>query len=281
MKTADINPFLRYAERQTLRPTSQFSVCSDCRLIYVLSGGFRLFFDNDVHDIEPETLIFWRPGKRYRFETDKIPEIILLNFDLTNAFSVAEDPLEILSERGSSPEVLHIEPDTEDFKELNSFMLLRRMSFVESALMEIVCEFRDRKRYFRETASATLKLVICETARTVASGGIRTDVIERVISFIRSNFRRQITNKDISEFVSYNDFYVNKLIKRETGMTLHRYLQVCRLQEASRLLSTTDASVADIANLCGFTSDAYFISAFKREYGLSPNAYRRARGGLI
>lgn len=272
---------MRFAERQTLRPTARFSVSCDCRLIYVISGGLKLFYGDEVYDAGAETLIFWRPGKRYRFETEKDPEIILLNFDLTNVFSDMEEPMKILSEYDKCPEAIHTEPETEDFRELNAFMLLRKMSFAESALMEIVREFRYRKLYFREMSSSALKRVICEMARTVASGGARTDVTERVISFIRNNFRRQITNREISDFVNYNDFYVNKLIKRETGMTLHRYLQVFRLQEASRLLSTTDDPVAVVAESCGFTSDAYFISAFKREYGISPNAYRRTRGGLI
>ena len=75
--------------------------------------------------------------------------------------------------------------------------------------------------------------VICEMARAVLSDG-NTDTVARTIDFIRENFARPITNRDIASNVNYHEFYVNKLIKRQTGMTLHRYLTAIRVQEAKR-----------------------------------------------
>ena len=89
------------------------------------------------------------------------------------------------------------------------------------------------------------------------------------------------TNKDIAESVNYHEYYVNKLILKQTGMTLHRYLLNCRIQNAEKLLITTEHSIEKIAALSGFTSAAYFISAFRRQCGETPNEYRRRRSGLI
>ena len=122
--------------------------------------------------------------------------------------------------------------------------------------------------------------VICEMARAVLSDG-NTDTVARTIDFIRENFARPITNRDIASNVNYHEFYVNKLIKRQTGMTLHRYLTAIRVQEAKRLLTSTSEPVSKIAASCGFASDAYFISAFGRETGVTPSEYRRLHGGLV
>ena len=102
-----------------------------------------------------------------------------------------------------------------------------------------------------------------------------------MISFIRANYSQPITNKDIAESVNYHEYYVNKLILKQTGMTLHRYLLNCRIQNAEKLLITTEHSIEKIAALSGFTSAAYFISAFRRQCGETPNEYRRRRSGLI
>ena len=60
-----------------------------------------------------------------------------------------------------------------------------------------------------------------------------------------------------------------------TNCTPHVYLLQRRLQEASRLLREDhEASLTDIAMLCGFSSSAHFSSTFRKEFGMSPSEYR-------
>jgi AraC-like DNA-binding protein len=55
------------------------------------------------------------------------------------------------------------------------------------------------------------------------------------------------------------------------------YLMRWRLQLAAEQLSSGSAKVASIATQIGYESEAAFSRAFKRETGLSPAAWRRAR----
>ncbi|MBN2580519.1 MAG: substrate-binding domain-containing protein [Pirellulales bacterium] len=50
-----------------------------------------------------------------------------------------------------------------------------------------------------------------------------------------------------------------------------------RIERAKTLLSQTDQTNAAIARQCGFPSPVYFSKAFRREVGMTPNAYRRMR----
>jgi AraC family L-rhamnose operon regulatory protein RhaS len=60
-----------------------------------------------------------------------------------------------------------------------------------------------------------------------------------------------------------------------TNCTPHVYLLQSRLQEASRMLrEDKDASLTDIAILCGFSSSAHFSSTFRKEFGQAPSQYR-------
>jgi AraC-like DNA-binding protein len=54
-----------------------------------------------------------------------------------------------------------------------------------------------------------------------------------------------------------------------------QYLTAWRMLLASNLLSNSNASLADIAEEVGYTTDTAFIRAFRREFGAPPASWRR------
>jgi AraC-like DNA-binding protein len=281
MKIADINPYVRYADNRILIPWPFFVYSPDCRLLYLQSGNIKFYFGDNSYDIEEGSLLLWQPGQRYRFERIGDNKIILLNYDFTQEHSDKIDSLSVMREENFNPSLIIGPCHFDDCPELSSLVIRTGMHHLEDDLKMIVREIRERKRLFRETSSAILKRVICEVARGSFADSSQGNTVERVISYIKENFRHQITNKDIAESVNYHEYYVNKLIQRQTGMTLHRYLTSYRLRVAAKLLVTTEFSVSEISEQCGFTSAAYFISAFGRLYKETPGEYRNRRGGLI
>ncbi|VVE08411.1 HTH-type transcriptional activator RhaR [Pandoraea eparura] len=59
------------------------------------------------------------------------------------------------------------------------------------------------------------------------------------------------------------------------GETPHRHLMRLRLAYADRLLSTSDATLADIALEVGFNDQSALTHAFRQHYGQTPAAWRR------
>jgi AraC-like DNA-binding protein len=56
------------------------------------------------------------------------------------------------------------------------------------------------------------------------------------------------------------------------------YLARWRMQLASRMLQTTKATVLQVGLAVGYESEAAFVRAFKREFGLPPARYRKSLG---
>lgn len=56
-----------------------------------------------------------------------------------------------------------------------------------------------------------------------------------------------------------------------------RYLTALRIKAAEELLKNGEMRVSDVAALCGYAGAGYFIRAFRRETGLTPEAYRAER----
>lgn len=60
---------------------------------------------------------------------------------------------------------------------------------------------------------------------------------------------------------------------RDTSPT--EFVNTLRLEHAAHLLTTTNAPILDVTDLCGFESVSYFYRLFTARYGRPPSAYRR------
>ena len=56
--------------------------------------------------------------------------------------------------------------------------------------------------------------------------------------------------------------------------SLYAYLREYRLQTAQKLLTETDASIAEIAHRVGYENPNKFSSAFRQVFGMTPTEYR-------
>ena len=70
--------------------------------------------------------------------------------------------------------------------------------------------------------------------------------------------------------------HLARSFRRWYGCTPGHYLRRRRLEEAARLLATTDRPVVEIALGLGFYDQAHLTRRFRRPHGLSPARFRRA-----
>ena len=64
------------------------------------------------------------------------------------------------------------------------------------------------------------------------------------------------------------------MFKKVMNKSFSEYLTDYRITKAEQLLSSTDKSVAEIAEAVGFSSPSYFIHQFKVKKNISPKQYR-------
>jgi AraC family transcriptional regulator len=101
--------------------------------------------------------------------------------------------------------------------------------------------------------------------------------VRKAIELMRDNLHSPLTLSDIAGEVWLSVYHFLRVFKAATGQTPRRYLTSLRVDAARRHLAHSDVSVSDVAHLCGFSSPAHLSSAFARETGMSPSAYRRSR----
>jgi two-component system response regulator YesN len=86
---------------------------------------------------------------------------------------------------------------------------------------------------------------------------------------------KEVTLEKIAHMIHISPIYLSRLIKQEFGTTFVSLVTQARIQKAVQLLNTTDMSVNEIAELCGYDTQHYFSTTFKKMMGVSPNQYRK------
>lgn len=106
----------------------------------------------------------------------------------------------------------------------------------------------------------------------------KASVTEEVISYIEKHFDQELSLEEIAGALHYSRYYVARAFKESTGMTLHKYIQGRRLQEAARKLAQSGQPIIEVAFNAGYGSQQAFTQAFRREYQCTPQEYRRTGG---
>ena len=68
--------------------------------------------------------------------------------------------------------------------------------------------------------------------------------------------------------------YLSSLFARQTGITIHNYIQREKIDVASRLLKFSDRPISDVSTYMGFQSQSNFSLIFRKWKGMTPSEYR-------
>ncbi len=105
-------------------------------------------------------------------------------------------------------------------------------------------------------------------------------IISRVMGYIHKHFNNHgLRIQDIAGEVHFSPAYVSYLFKKEMEKNLWDYVTEVRIEEAKRLLTTTDMKRYEIAYQVGYESPEHFSRMFKRYLGVSPAEYRKVGQG--
>ena len=101
------------------------------------------------------------------------------------------------------------------------------------------------------------------------------DAGEAGLSYISDNLTGDIRLSTAARLAYMSEPTFSKYFKSATGMTFSSMVKKLRIAHARRLLDTTPASIAQVADLSGYRNMANFNRQFLAEVGTTPSAYRR------
>lgn len=100
-------------------------------------------------------------------------------------------------------------------------------------------------------------------------------LVRQAMAYIHEHYADPIAREDIARHVGMSEDYLTACFHQELGKTPIAYLNGYRIYQAKRLLQESTQTITEIALAVGFSDSGYFTRVFKREVGISPQAYRR------
>jgi transcriptional regulator GlxA family with amidase domain len=94
--------------------------------------------------------------------------------------------------------------------------------------------------------------------------------VQHVVSFIRNNYQRKLTLKEMADTVNLSPWWLCHLFKIDTGTSPERFLTQVRLEKAKCLLERSFLSVKEVMGEIGMPDAGHFSRSFKALYGVTP-----------
>ncbi len=102
-------------------------------------------------------------------------------------------------------------------------------------------------------------------------------LITETVDYIDDHLREPISLQAVAERFHVSAFHFNRIFSTVTGQTLKQYILGRKLSETLGALASGDRRVIDIAYDFGFAYPEVYSRAFKKQFGFSPEAYRRQK----
>ena len=261
----DMEPFLKIEESSLPQLTMRKLHSHPHYEVYFLYEGKRSFFiENTLYSIEAPAVLVVPPFAMHKTEGGAFKRInIYVSENMLDGF--AQEVLTTLS--------LSFVPLTEEQSD-------RLQEILELSLDHPLTEEHRRSTdkakfdYFLLTLYhyAENRLPQSPESRQQAS-----PIVVKAINYMNANYAEEMSLDDLAERIYATKQTLNYHFKRDLDCTPMNYLLRLRLTKVKELLATTNKSIEEIADRCGFSSGNYLTLIFKQKEGISPTSYRKNR----
>lgn len=102
-------------------------------------------------------------------------------------------------------------------------------------------------------------------------------VVVNLKNHIEKEFFKDINLKQLATLYDFNEKYLGRIFKTETGLTFHEYLNEIRLEKATEMLLNSEDSVVSISKKCGFNNVTYFNRIFLKKFEKTPLEFKNSK----
>lgn len=225
-------------------------------LIYCTEGKGIIEVEDQIYRLEKSDAFCIPRNVRHKYYADeKEPwSILWVHFkgENTNYFPLEERKIVHINSRHSDNRMMVLFNLL--FRVLERNYTIGNFIYISQVLSLILSEI-----YFREK---------------VDESSVQDRHVTMVIRYMYQHLRENLTLEEISEEVQLSKSYLNAVFKAQTGKSPVEFFIHLKMQEACKLLKSTDYYIYEVSSELGYTDQYYFSRIFKKVVGVSPKDYK-------
>ena len=236
------------------------------------AGSYVLHSEGDCALIDVNSIAFFNPLGVYRTSHphgcgDRGAGIVVRPDVIADALSEWDSPGDPHDARfpflrvSSSPRAFWIQHLV--FRRLAAGQPVDPLEIEESALALVA-----------EAMSAGCRLARDRVPERPGTARRRRESVDGARGYLVARFRESIRLSDVAAAAGLSPFHVCRMFKRETGISMNRFLHRLRLRAALAELPDYQGDITRLALDLGYSSHSHFTYAFRREFGVPPSAAR-------
>ncbi|MFE5318024.1 AraC family transcriptional regulator [Paenibacillus sp. NPDC056579] len=256
-------------------PEGHFQSHDNYEIFYFHEGKGNYLIGDKIHVLMPGTLIVMHGLTLHMPKSfDGHPYVrTLLNFDpgyfraaSEHVFSI--NPLEPFERLGNYKVQLN-DADRAEFEDLLHKMnrLYRATDAVSHERFRVVC---------LEMLFFICQVLMKSGDEEVTFPSEKEQHVQNALTYIEKNYMTDICLDQLEEYLHINKYYLVRIFRETTGMTMFHYIYKRRINQAKILfLLEPEKSVTDVCYSIGFKNHSHFSKVFKQWEGKTPDQYRR------
>lgn len=141
----------------------------------------------------------------------------------------------------------------------------------------------DKKAYmYRENLKGLLQSFVVELLRIhnvrehMPRKSSRNFQIAPALSYAKEHYNEEIKIQDLAEVCGISETHFRRIFQECMNMAPNEYINVIRIQRASRLLLKSFATMEEVAYQVGYGDVSTFTRNFKKMFGMTPYQWKRS-----
>ncbi len=248
----------------------------EVEIIYVTTGALDIWLDGKKTTVHKEQLIMIHPNEMHRMN--------LGNDNVCCYFGFKFDPSILYSTRQTVSEIKTLTPFC--ISPTNKQRIFSRNELpgdIRGLVESCVSEGSNKNFGFTLAIRSKIIEIVLAIIRAWHKQGILEDeemptglaeTIHQAQSYIMQNFA-DINEQEIAQRCNMSYSYFSRSFKKLMGISFSEYVNYVRMNEAQKMLISSDKSVSEIAQALGFSSASHFIRTFKANKGCTPNQFKK------
>ncbi len=150
-----------------------------------------------------------------------------------------------------------------------------------SLLMKrMACEYLEKPPMYEKALDSMLMCLLVYLYRArprlfLENENTNTEIVREIQGRFERDYAEHFTLSALASEYHISTSHLSHIFKGVTGYSPIEYLIICRFSVAKKLLSSTDKSIKEIVDLCGFSDESNFSRTFKEKVGMSPTEFRK------